>query len=239
VAIIVEPNINKKKMNREISHISIVVDDYDKAIEFYTKKLNFVLLEDTIIDETKRWVKIAPNKKSEFSLLLAKASNEIQKTRIGNQTGGRVFLFLNTNDFEKDYENLLNKKIKIIREPKIETYGKILVFEDCFGNLWDLIEPFEVEKEKFYSTGILKVIEKQNIEKTKEALIQLQKHTKNEIGNLTFEIQQSIENESEFLIWECFENETEFKKHLASDHLKDFLKLNLIEFIKGYATKKI
>ena len=226
-------------MNQKISHITIVVDDYDKAIEFYTKNLNFVLLEDTKIDEAKRWVKIAPNKNSEFSLLLAKASNEIQKTRIGNQTGGRVFLFLNTNNFEKDYENLQNRKVKIIREPKIESYGKVLVFEDCYGNLWDLIEPIEEKKEKFYSTGILKVIEEQNIEKTKNALIELQKQTKNEIGNITFEIQQSIENENEFIIWECFENETEFKKHLDAEHLKEFLKLNLVEFIKGYATKKI
>lgn len=226
-------------MNQKISHISIVVDDYDRAIEFYTRKLNFVLLEDTIVDENKRWVKIAPNKQSEFSLLLAKASNEIQKTRIGNQTGGRVFLFLNTNDFEKDYENLLNKKIKIIREPKIEPYGKVLVFEDCYGNLWDLIEPFEQKIEKFYTTGILKVIEEENVERTKKELIKLEKNTKNEIGNLTFEIQQSTENCTEFVIWECFKSEIEFKKHLSSEHLKDFIKLNLVEFIKGYATKKI
>lgn len=125
---------------RKISHISILVDDYDKAIAFYTEKLNFVLIEDTIIDEDKRWVKIAPNKESDFSLLLAKASNEIQITKIGNQTGGRVFLFLYTVDFEKDYLNLLHKNVKIVREPKIEFYGKVLVFEDCFGNLWDLIE---------------------------------------------------------------------------------------------------
>ena len=226
-------------MNKKISHIAIVVDDYDKAIEFYTQKLNFVLLEDTIIDENKRWVKIAPSSKSEFSLLLAKASNEVQKTRIGNQTGGRVFLFLNTNDFEKDYKNLLSKNIKIIREPKLEYYGKVLVFEDCFGNLWDLIEPIKVQDEKFYSTGILKVIEKHHIEKTKRALLELQKETQSEAGNITFEIQQSLENEGEFLIWECFENEMEFKNHLASKHLKDFLQLNLVEFIKGYPTKKI
>lgn len=128
---------------RKISHISILVDDYDKAIAFYTEKLNFVLLEDTIIDDNKRWVKIAPNKESEFSLLLAKASNEVQKSRIGNQTGGRVFLFLYTDDFENDYLNLLHKNIKIIREPKTESYGKVLIFEDCFGNLWDLIETSE------------------------------------------------------------------------------------------------
>lgn len=160
-------------MNQKISHITIVVDDYDRAIAFYTKKLNFVVLEDTIIDETKRWVIIAPNRKSEFSLLLAKASNEIQKSRIGNQTGGRVFLFLHTDDFERAYQNLLNRKVNIIREPKIESYGKILVFEDCYGNLWDLIEPYPQENEKFYSTGILKVIEKQNSTKTKNALIEL------------------------------------------------------------------
>ena len=158
-------------MNQNISHITIVVDDYDKAIEFYTKTLNFVLLEDTKIDEAKRWVKIAPNKNSDFSLLLAKAANDIQKTRIGNQTGGRVFLFLNTNNFEKDYENLQNRKVKIIREPKTESYGKVLVFEDCYGNLWDFIEPSREINNKFYSTGILKVTEKQNIERTKDALI--------------------------------------------------------------------
>lgn len=226
-------------MNQKISHITIVVDDYDRAIAFYTKKLNFVVLEDTIIDDTKRWVIIAPNKKSEFSLLLAKASTEIQKSRIGNQTGGRVFLFLHTDDFERAYQNLLNRKVNIIREPKIESYGKVLVFEDCYGNLWDLIEPYPQENEKFYSTGILKVIEKQNSAKTKNALIELQHKTKNEIGNLIFEIQQSVENESEFIIWECFDNEAAFQKHLESEHVKDFLKLNLVEFIKGYATKKI
>ncbi|SHI62241.1 VOC family protein [Flavobacterium terrae] len=225
-------------MNHKISHISIVVDDYDKAIEFYTKKLRFVLMEDTIIDKTKRWVKIAPDKKSEFSLLLAKASNKIQKTRVGNQTGGRVFLFLNTNDFEKDYENLLNENVKIIRKPKIEAYGKVLVFEDCYGNLWDLIEPFEEIEEKFYLTEILRVIKKQNIEVTKNALIELQKHTKNESGNVTFEIQQSIENENEFIIWKCFKNKSEFKKHLDSKHLNDFMKLNLVKFIKEYTTKE-
>jgi quinol monooxygenase YgiN/predicted enzyme related to lactoylglutathione lyase len=226
-------------MNQNISQIAIIVDDYDRAIEFYTKNLNFVLLEDTIIDENKRWVRIAPNKQSDFSLLLAKASNNLQETRIGNQTGGRVFLFLNTNDFEKDYENLKNKNVKIIREPKIEIYGKVLVFEDCYGNLWDLIEPSREINNKFYSTGILKVTDKQNIERTKEALIVLQKHTNDESGNLTFDIQQSLEDEAEFIIWECFENENEFKKHLASNHLKDFLELNLVEFVKGYATKKI
>lgn len=226
-------------MNQNISHITIVVDDYDKAIEFYTNKLNFVLLEDTFINQDKRWVKIAPNKSSEFSLLLAKASNEIQKTRIGNQTGGRVFLFLNTTDFEKDYKNLLINNVKIIREPIIESYGKVLVFEDCFGNLWDLIEPIQEKAEKFYTTGILKVLEKENIQKTKIALIELQKHTNNEIGNLTFEIQQSKEDSTIFIIWECFINEMEFLKHLNSKHMKNFLELGLVELVKGYQSTKI
>jgi len=226
-------------MTQKISHISIVVDDYDKAIEFYTKKLNFVLLEDTLRVENKRWVKVAPNNLSEFSLLLSKATNEIQKSRIGNQTGGRVFLFLNTNDFETDYQNLLINKIKIIREPTTESYGKVLVFEDCYGNLWDLIEPIEKKTEKFYSTGILKVIDKRNIEKAKTALIELQQNTCIETGNITFEIQQSKEDSSEFIIWECFENEIEFQKHLNSKHLKDFLKLGLVEFVKGYVSSKI
>ena len=113
-------------MTQRISHISIVVDDYDHAIEFYTKKLNFVLLEDTLLSETKRWVRVAPNPLSEFSLLLAKAANDVQQSRIGNQTGGRVFLFLNTNDFESDYQNLLHHNIRIIREPTRESYGKVL-----------------------------------------------------------------------------------------------------------------
>lgn len=226
-------------MNQKIAQISIVVDDYDKAIEFYTTKLNFIVLEDTVIDETKRWVKIAPNKQSEFSLLVAKAANETQKTRIGNQTGGRVFLFLNTDNFEADYKNLIEKKIKIIREPKIEPYGRVLVFEDCFGNLWDLIEPHKEKKNNFYSTAILKVMEKNHIERTKNELIKLQKHTKNEIGNLLFEIQQSNEDSTEFIIWECFENETAFKAHLTSTYLNDFLKLSLVEFVKGYTATKI
>jgi len=226
-------------MSTKISHISILIDDYDKAIEFYTKKLNFILLEDTFIDENKRWVKVAPNKLSEFSLLLAKASNEIQKSRIGNQTGGRVFLFMNTSDFESDYQNLKKNNIKIIREPKTESYGKVLVFEDCYGNLWDLIEPFENKTEKFYSTGIIKVVEKENVEKVIKALIELKQNTRIETGNITFEVQQSKENPSEFIIWECFENEIEFQNHLNSKHLKDFLDLGLIEFVKGYPAQNI
>ncbi len=128
-------------MNQYIAHIALVVDDYDKAIEFYTKKLNFVLIEDTVLSATKRWVLIKPQGDGECAILLAKASNEEQRGRIGNQTGGRVFLFLHTDDFERDYRNLVKNDIKIIRGPSAEEYGTVAVFEDIYGNLWDLIGP--------------------------------------------------------------------------------------------------
>jgi len=128
-------------MKQKIAHIALVVDDYDKAIEFYTSKLHFDLLEDTILSETKRWVKVAPKGSSECSLLLAKAANDEQRRRIGNQAGGRVFLFLHTDNFERDYKNLIDNNITIIRKPVKETWGMVAVFSDPYGNLWDLIEP--------------------------------------------------------------------------------------------------
>ncbi|MEO6327911.1 MAG: VOC family protein [Ginsengibacter sp.] len=127
-------------MKQKIAHIAVVVDDYDKAIEFYTKKLNFILVEDTVLSDTKRWVLIAPKGSAECCLLLAKAASDEQKSRIGNQTGGRVFLFLHTDDFRRDYQNLIDNGIRIVRNPVIETYGTVAVFEDIYGNLWDLIE---------------------------------------------------------------------------------------------------
>lgn len=128
-------------MKQKIAHISLVVNDYDEAIDFYTKKLHFNLIEDTKLSDTKRWVLIAPPGSDECSLLLAKAASQEQIIRVGNQTGGRVFLFLYTDNLERDYKNLLDKGIKIIRKPSIESYGKVLVFEDLYGNQWDLIEP--------------------------------------------------------------------------------------------------
>ena len=128
-------------MKQKIAHISLLVDDYDKAIAFYTKKLNFNLIEDTKLDDKKRWVLVSPKGEGSCNLLLALADNEGQKSRIGNQTGGRVFLFLYTDDFERDYKNLQDKGVKIIRLPITQPYGKVLVFEDLYGNLWDLIEP--------------------------------------------------------------------------------------------------
>lgn len=130
-------------MKQRLAQIAIVVDDYDEAIEFYTKKLHFDLIEDTPLSETKRWVLIRPKGSFECCLLLAKAANPEQKSRIGNQTGGRVFLFLHTDDFDRDYQNLLDQNIEIVRQPQREEYGTVAVFKDLYGNLWDLIEPSE------------------------------------------------------------------------------------------------
>lgn len=128
-------------MRRKIAQIALVVKDYDEAIDFYINKLKFELVEDTVLDEKKRWVLVSPDAKNSSSILLAKAGNEHQRKFIGNQSGGRVFLFLNTTNFEKDYKNLIANNIKIVREPVVEPYGKVAVFEDLYGNLWDLIEP--------------------------------------------------------------------------------------------------
>ena len=132
-------------MAQRLVQITLVVDDYDKAISFYTKKLHFTLIEDTALSETKRWVLIAPPGSKECCLLLAKAANEEQKSRIGNQTGGRVFLFLHTDNFQRDFENLKAQGISIIRGPVVEPYGTVAVFADLYGNLWDLIEPLKVK----------------------------------------------------------------------------------------------
>ena len=128
-------------MNQHIAYIALVVNDYDEAIQFYTKKLNFALIEDTKLSKTKRWVVVKPTGKGHCCLLLAQAATEEQKSHVGNQTGGRVFLFLYTDDFERDYNNMLEQKIKFVRPPIKEEYGTVAVFEDLYGNLWDLIEP--------------------------------------------------------------------------------------------------
>jgi len=128
-------------MNQHIAHIALVVNNYDEAIKFYTEKLNFVLIEDTKLTETKRWVMVTPPGNSQCCLLLAQAATEEQRSRIGNQTGGRVFLFLYTDDFWRDYNSMLEKKINFVRQPVEEPYGTVAVFEDLYGNLWDLIEP--------------------------------------------------------------------------------------------------
>lgn len=126
-------------MKQQIAQMALVVADYDEAIKFYTEKLNFVLIEDTLLSETKRWVLIAPKGSDGCKLLLAKAANEEQRSRIGNQTGGRVFLFLHTDDFWRDYEMMIQNNIRFVRQPAKEEYGTVAVFEDLYGNLWDLI----------------------------------------------------------------------------------------------------
>ena len=127
-------------MKQSIAHIALVVNDYDEAIQFYTEKLNFTLVKDTPQSETKRWVLVAPPGSDGCNLLLAKGVGDEQRSRIGNQTGGRVFLFLRTDDFWRDYENMKAKNITFIRHPKVEEYGTVAVFKDLYGNLWDLIE---------------------------------------------------------------------------------------------------
>ncbi len=127
-------------MGQRIAQIALVVDDYDEAIAFYIKKLLFTLVEDSVLSETKRWVVLSPSGTDGCNILLAKAANEEQKSRVGNQAGGRVFLFLHTDDFETYYWHLINNNVKIIRERSVETYGKVAVFADLYGNLWDLIE---------------------------------------------------------------------------------------------------
>jgi catechol 2,3-dioxygenase-like lactoylglutathione lyase family enzyme len=128
-------------MKQFIAHIALVVKDYDEAIEFYREKLGFTLVEDTVLSETKRWVLIRPPGSGECSLLLARAAKPEQEQVVGNQTGGRVFLFLFTDHFERDYEAMLRKGIHFVRPPAKEEYGTVAVFEDLYGNLWDLIEP--------------------------------------------------------------------------------------------------
>ena len=129
-------------MIQSIIHIALVVADYDEAIEFYTKKLKFTLIEDTYQPEQdKRWVVISPPNSTGTTILLAKASKEEQTPFIGNQTGGRVFLFLATDDFWRDYAQMKEQGIEFVREAKKQDYGTVAVFKDLYGNLWDLLEP--------------------------------------------------------------------------------------------------
>jgi uncharacterized glyoxalase superfamily protein PhnB len=117
------------------------VNDYQEAIKFYTEKLHFNLVENTYLSESKRWVLIAPSGSDECCLLMAKASTKEEVACVGNQSGGRVFLFLYTDNLKRDYQNLIDQQIAIVREPKLESYGTVAVFKDLYGNLWDLIEP--------------------------------------------------------------------------------------------------
>ena len=126
-------------MKQTIGHVALVVRDYDEAIEFFTQKLRFRLIED-IAQEGKRWVLVAPPNSVGTSLLLAQASTPEQESRIGNQTGGRVFLFLHTDDFARDYAEMRDRGVQFLEAPRDEAYGKVAVFEDLYGNKWDLLE---------------------------------------------------------------------------------------------------
>ena len=130
-------------MRQHFHQFALVVEDYDDAIQFYTQVLHFTLEEDTRLSDTKRWVRLCPAGSDGCGILLAKAASDEQLTRVGNQTGGRVFMFLYTDDFDRDYRNLVENDVRIVREPVHESYGTVCVFADLYGNLIDLIEPSE------------------------------------------------------------------------------------------------
>ena len=128
-------------MKQTIGYVSLVVRDYDEAIKFYVETLDFVLIEDTLVEsQNKRWVLVAPPGSAECRLLLARAVGQEQESRIGNQTGGRVFLFLHTDDFWRDFRRYRERGVVFVRQPKEESYGTVAVFRDLYGNLWDLLQ---------------------------------------------------------------------------------------------------
>jgi lactoylglutathione lyase len=127
-------------MAQTLGHVALLVRDYEEAIAFFTKTLGFRLVEDTVVGEGKRWVLVSPPDSRGASLLLAKASTPEQVSRIGNQAGGRVFLFLHTDDFWRDYAQMNSRGIRFTGPPREETYGTVAVFEDLYGNQWDLLQ---------------------------------------------------------------------------------------------------
>jgi len=128
-------------MPQSLASVALIVKDYDEAIAFYTQTLSFDLIEDSRLSPEKRWVVVAPRGSSGCSIVLAKAVGERQLSRVGDQTGGRVFLFLHTDDFWRDYHGLQSKGVHFVRSPVEQDYGTVAVFEDLYGNLWDLIQP--------------------------------------------------------------------------------------------------
>lgn len=126
---------------RAVNLVSVLVADYDEAIAWYTQKLGFVVVEDTALGGCKRWVVVAPDEGSAMRLLLARATDAAQQAAVGNQTGGRVFLFLETDDFERDHSQMRRRGVEFREEPRHEAYGTVAVFADLYGNLWDLIQP--------------------------------------------------------------------------------------------------
>jgi catechol 2,3-dioxygenase-like lactoylglutathione lyase family enzyme len=138
---LINRNLNFGNMKQSIAQLALLVHDYDKAIDFFTYSLQFSIIEDTKLSDSKRWVLIAPPGSTGTQLLLAKADNDVQKQAVGNQTGGRVFLFLHTDDFHRDYEQMKKRGVEFVRLILFESYGIVSVFKDLYGNLWDLIEP--------------------------------------------------------------------------------------------------
>jgi catechol 2,3-dioxygenase-like lactoylglutathione lyase family enzyme len=128
-------------MSQSVAHVALVVRDYDEAVAFFTEKLGFDLIEDTPLGDGKRWVLVAPRGNNGAALLLARAATLEQESRIGNQTGGRAFLFLHTDDFWRDFEAMRARGVRFIEEPRRESYGTVAVFLDLYGNKWDLVQP--------------------------------------------------------------------------------------------------
>ncbi|EDL51370.1 hypothetical protein VSAK1_25425 [Vibrio mediterranei AK1] len=129
-----------KPVQQQIGNVALVVENYDDAIEYYTQKLQFTLVEDTDLGGDKRWVQVSPPNSNGTNLLLAQASTEEQYQAIGNQSGGRVFLFLQTNDFWRDYDLMKENGVVFSEEPRTEEYGTVVVFQDLYGNKWDLLQ---------------------------------------------------------------------------------------------------
>jgi len=127
-------------MKQTLGHVALLVRDYNEALAFFTRTLHFTVVEDTRLSADKRWVLIAPPGSQSTTLLLARAATPEERSRVGNQTGGRVFLFLHTDDFWRDYNEMTARKVKFIREPVEEEYGTVAVFEDLYGNRWDLLQ---------------------------------------------------------------------------------------------------
>ncbi len=134
-------------MSKNLALVTLIVSDYDEAIQWFIDKLNFILIEDTKMSEEKRWVVVAPSEGNACNILLAKASNPDQQSRVGNQTGGRVFLFLYTDDFHRDYDQMISQGVEFVRGPVTEPYGIVGVFKDLYGNLWDFIQPSIARRE--------------------------------------------------------------------------------------------
>ena len=136
------PRADRQAVRQSIALVCLVVREYEEAIEFFVEKLGFTLVEDVMVPEQgKRWVVVAPPGAMESRILLARASTPDQRSRVGSQTGGRVFLFLHTDDFDRDYESYKSRGVEFVRAPKEEVYGTVAVFKDLYGNLWDLVQP--------------------------------------------------------------------------------------------------